>query len=82
MIYHGQVKNGVVVFDNGSPPEGTLVRIEPLEAPGPGKSSVPARDDKSVWDALLRLAGTVEGLPPDASRQHDHYLYGTPKTDE
>jgi hypothetical protein len=25
------------------------------------------------------MAGSVEGLPPDMARNHDHYLYGTPK---
>jgi len=28
---------------------------------------------------LLRLAGCVHGLPSDLARNHDHYLYGTPK---
>jgi hypothetical protein len=29
---------------------------------------------------MLRHAGTVQGLPEDAAENHDHYLYGTPKT--
>ncbi len=32
-----------------------------------------------AWDVLEKLAGTVEA-PPDWSSEHDHYLYGTPKT--
>jgi len=28
---------------------------------------------------LLRCAGTIDG-PEDWSAEHDHYLYGTPKT--
>jgi hypothetical protein len=32
-----------------------------------------------VWEALLEIAGTAEGLPPDCAKQHDHYLHGAPK---
>lgn len=33
MTYRGQVKNGVIVLDDGSPlKEGTLVRVEPIDA--------------------------------------------------
>ena len=29
------------------------------------------------WDqALLEVAGTVEGLPEDYAENHDHYLHG------
>ncbi|MBI5395687.1 MAG: hypothetical protein HZA91_10360 [Verrucomicrobia bacterium] len=34
---------------------------------------------KSVWESLLEIAGTVEGLPPDYAENHDHYLHGVPK---
>jgi hypothetical protein len=27
----------------------------------------------------LKLAGTVDDLPPDMAEQHDHYIHGTPK---
>ncbi|MBE9075835.1 hypothetical protein IQ241_00725 [Romeria aff. gracilis LEGE 07310] len=33
---------------------------------------------KTAWTALRAHAGTVE-MPEDWSREHDHYLYGTPK---
>lgn len=36
-------------------------------------------DKKDLWDVLDNLTGTVEG-PEDWSKEHDHYLYGTPKT--
>jgi hypothetical protein len=29
--------------------------------------------------ALLEIAGTAEGLPPDFAENHDHYLHGAPK---
>jgi hypothetical protein len=35
--------------------------------------------EKDLWDVLDNLTGTVEG-PEDWSKEHDHYLYGTPKT--
>ncbi len=33
---------------------------------------------ENLWDVLDNLAGTVEG-PEDWSKEHNHYLYGTPK---
>lgn len=29
-------------------------------------------------EALLEIAGTAEGLPPDFAENHDHYLHGAP----
>ncbi len=71
-IYTGQVQNGVVVFDEGTPPlpEGMRLRIQPIDM------------EKSLEDlskALLELAGTVEGLPEDYAENLDHYLHGQPK---
>jgi len=41
------------------------------------------RDEKlgksNLWDLLEEIAGTVDG-PEDWSEEHDHYLYGTPKS--
>lgn len=37
-----------------------------------------AAQESDAWDVLEGLAGTVEA-PHDWSREHDHYLYGTPK---
>jgi hypothetical protein len=33
---------------------------------------------RNLWRVLSDLAGKIEG-PSDWSREHDHYLYGTPK---
>ena len=30
-------------------------------------------------EALLEIAGTAEGLPPDFAENHDHYVHGAPK---
>ena len=34
--------------------------------------------EQNLWDVLDNLTGTVEG-PEDWSKEHNHYLYGTPK---
>jgi hypothetical protein len=74
MTYRGRVKDGVVVFDDTStPPEGTEVKIETVER------TQKTRPSPTLSEILLKYAGTVQGLPPDASLNHDHYLYGTPK---
>lgn len=70
MTYVGHVKNGVVVLDESAKlPEGVAVRVEladdlPPSAPGEG---------------IMKHAGIIKGLPPDASRNLDHYLYGHSK---
>lgn len=40
-----------------------------------------AAPDAAVrWgEALLEIAGTAEGLPPDFAENHDYYLHGAPK---
>ena len=35
---------------------------------------------KRSWgEALLEVAGAVQGLPADFARNYDHYLHGAPK---
>ena len=70
--YTGEVRGGVIVPDEGTPPlpEGTKVRIEPAEMP---------REIEALRDLLLSVAGKAQGLPPDLAAQHDHYLHGQPK---
>jgi len=36
---------------------------------------------KDAWAVLDSLVGSVEA-PTDWAKEHDHYLYGTPKRDE
>lgn len=76
MVFHGKVTNGVVVFTrDAAPPEGALVKVETVDvqvATGPDSTG-------GLWTGLVDLAGKAEGLPADLARQHDHYLYGTPK---
>jgi hypothetical protein len=70
--YTGQVRNGVVVLDEGTPPlpEGMRLRLQPIDMEK-------ALDDLS--QSLLELAGTLEGLPEDYAENLDHYLHGQPK---
>lgn len=42
---------------------------------------VAGSDTGDAWDVLEALTGTVDA-PPDWSKQHDHYLHGTPKRSE
>jgi hypothetical protein len=74
MTYRGKVKAGVVVVEAPFElPEGTEVTIAPVEP-----STKPA-EPSELAQSLLALAGRAKGLPSDASINHDHYLYGTPK---
>ena len=71
--YRGQVKNGVVVLiDEAALPEGTEVSVRPLR-PARGKRP------QGLTPGMRKFAGKARGLPPDASRNLEHYLYGRPK---
>ncbi len=66
-ILLGQVRNGVVVFEAGvSLPDGTAVRVEPVE-----REDQPA----GLQRRLLAWAGKGVDLPADLARRHDHYLH-------
>jgi hypothetical protein len=74
MIYRGRVTNGVVVLDDAAHlPEGTVVRVETVEA------SRPAGEDERLY-CLGELA--VPTGVPDLALNLDHYLYGRPKVDD
>ena len=83
MLYEGTVKGGVVVLAGDHPlAEGTRVRVEPLPAgaAAPSGDAVPTPAlQPTLGQRLMKFAGRARGLPPDAARNHDHYLYGTPK---
>ena len=67
----GTVINGVVVLDqNHRLPEGARVAVVVPEIPA---------DQPTLSERLLRLAGTVDDLPSDMARNHDHYIHGAPK---
>ena len=70
MNYRGRINNGVVVLEDGADlPEGTEVRVEPVEQP----------TRKTLYERFKNVAGKAEGLPADFAEQHDHYIHGSPK---
>jgi len=76
-MIRGEVRNGVVVLeDPGTLREGTVVVVEPLPRRGKGAK---AAKQPTVSRALAQFAGKAKGLPPDAARNVDHYLYGHKK---
>lgn len=69
MTYRGKVKGGLIVLEkNAHLEDGTDVRVEPL-----------FRGTTRLSKRLLKHAGKATGLPHDAARNHEHYLYGTAK---
>jgi len=77
MTFRGRVSNGVIVLEEPSSlPEGTEVTVRAVQ-----RKARPSRRRRSVKVAkgLLSLSGAARGLPADASRNIDHYLYGHSK---
>lgn len=72
MELKGWVQNGVIVTQGPIPlPEGTKVTILAAHS---------AQENlNSLQKLLLGNAGMVDDLPEDMARNHDQYLYGTPK---
>jgi hypothetical protein len=67
----GIVRGGVIVPEGTlALPEGTRVDIS---------AEVATAAPSSLAEAVALFGGKITGLPPDLSRNHDHYLYGTPK---
>jgi hypothetical protein len=78
MVYRGRVRKGVVVLEGPSrPEEGALVSVRPIRKPA--RSSAGKKQPPTLYERLKSVAGKAKGLPPDASINHDHYLYGMPK---
>jgi len=75
MEYEGQVRNGVVVLEGGKTlPEGTRVRVEPVDRASGGEDEAAP----TLFERLKPIIGIATGLPPDASRNIDRDLYETP----
>ncbi len=71
--YTGEVRNGMVVFDEGATPawpEGTKVQVKAVDM----KAAL-----RDLSAGLRSLAGRAEGLPEDMAENLDHYLHGQPK---
>jgi predicted DNA-binding antitoxin AbrB/MazE fold protein len=77
MVYQGHVENGVIQLqDSVVLPEGAEVRVE-LVPRAEGRET--GEGGVSLYDRLKPLIGAAKNLPPDASVNVDHYLYGHPK---
>jgi hypothetical protein len=72
MVYFGRVHNGKIVTERDvTLPEGSRVRIEPLEL-GAQQPSEP--------DPLYTIGDDAADVGvSDMSQEHDHHVYGTPK---
>jgi hypothetical protein len=77
MTLQGHVKNGTIVFDPPVLlPEGAAVQVEVVARPAENASPVRKR---TLLERLGNVVGAIDDLPEDMARNHDHYLYGTPK---
>ena len=78
IMIRGRVRKGVVVLDDPkSLEDGAEVTVRPI------KSKIGTAKTKkklvTVSQGLLRLAGKAKDLPPDASQNVEHFLYGHTK---
>ena len=70
MIYRGHVVDGVIVLDKDAKlPDGTVVRVEPVEE----------GSRKTLAERFHNIIGVVDDLPSDMAENHDHYIHGTSK---
>jgi len=77
MVYQGHVENGMIrLQDPVVLPEGAKVNVEVVPPPPVGERQEPGLN---LYDRLKPLVGAAKNLPPDASVNVDHYLYGHPK---
>lgn len=71
MTVSGHIQNGVVVLDEPNTlPEGSAVEVHLIQDDA---------DGPTLLDSLKPFIGVIKDMPPDMARNHDHYLYGTPK---
>jgi hypothetical protein len=78
MVYRGQVKQGIIVLNDGATlPDGTEVSVRPVTNSLAGASN--SKMAEGLRRGLMKFSGKAEGLPKDASLNLDHYLYGHPK---
>lgn len=79
MTYQGHVENGHVVLDGGvTLPNGTPVVVS-IAQPAKETAQDEEREIPTLYERLKPFIGSIDGLPPDASQNIDHYLYGHPK---
>ncbi|OGO42611.1 MAG: hypothetical protein A2Z04_07615 [Chloroflexi bacterium RBG_16_57_9] len=77
------------VLTRGSRPEAALipyedfVRFQEMQEKGPTAASSTSATNDSAWEVLAQLVEdcAVQTGITDLSHQHDHYLYGKPKSE-
>ena len=78
MTLTGHVKNGAIVFDQPIVlPEGAAVQVELVGSQQADRAA--GASNGSLLDRLGDVVGSIDDLPEDLARNHDHYLYGAPK---
>lgn len=82
--YTGEIRNGVVVFNPVAPlPDGTKVRVEPvegLETMISGSASDLIAGTRGMLLAWARRAEeTAPPMPSDLAENHDYYAHGKPR---
>jgi len=71
MSYTGKIKNGVVVLPpEANLPEGTEVKVEPIERP---------TEEDPFLAAIRKVAKPRPHWPKDYALNHGHYVSGEPK---
>ena len=79
MTLHGHIENGAIIFDPPvALPEGAAVEVQVISV-APAQEAPAIAEAPSLLERMKDFVGTFEGLPPDASVNLDHYLYGSPK---
>lgn len=79
MVLNGHYDGRTVIFDEPVPgdiPAQTPVRVQ-FEIDS--RNSDSASSAKRLLAELAKLAAPGDGLPPDYSEQHDHYVKGLPR---
>jgi hypothetical protein len=77
MTISGHVENGQIVLDEAVPlTEGMKVRVELLNTDDRATNE---EVGPTLYEQLKPIIGTVNDLPSDFARNHDHYLHGQPK---
>jgi hypothetical protein len=73
MVGQGTYRDGAIILDKKADvPEGQRVKVEFFPVASNGEQA-------TVWQKLLEVSGALDEGPSDASRNHDHYIYGSPK---
>jgi hypothetical protein len=77
VVYRGHIRDGRIELDEQVRlPEGAPVEVSITPQP-----PVVGEDElgPTLYERLKPVIGIAKGLPPDASINVDHYLYGHPK---